>query len=133
MLAFLPLTALDLVLFVLPMLVMGIASVLVIREFHVEYRLTANNYLFFLGNPLYLTLLIRSVLIAVAVTVDLPDTGLPVRVSPDAAAQANAAHDDSAGDPAVLDQLSAARLCVDDDPGRARADQSDADGRWHSR
>ena len=51
------------------MLVMGIASVLVIREFHVEYRLTANNYLFFLGNPLYLTLLIRSVLIAVAVTV----------------------------------------------------------------
>ena len=45
---------LDLVLFVLPMLVMGIASVLVIREFHVEYRLTANNYLFFLGNPLYL-------------------------------------------------------------------------------
>ena len=69
MLAFLPLTALDLVLFVLPMLVMGIASVLVIHEFHVEYRLTANNYLFFLGNPLYLTLLIRSVLIAVAVTV----------------------------------------------------------------
>jgi spermidine/putrescine transport system permease protein len=69
MLAFLPLTALDLVLFVLPMLVMGIASVLVIREFHVEYRLTANNYLFFLSNPLYLTLLIRSVLIAVSVTV----------------------------------------------------------------
>ena len=55
-------------LFVLPMLVMGIASVLVIHEFHVEYRLTANNYLFFLGNPLYLTLLIKSVLIAAAVT-----------------------------------------------------------------
>jgi spermidine/putrescine transport system permease protein len=68
LLAFLPLTLLDLVLFVLPMLVMGIASVLVIREFHVEYRLTANNYLFFLGNPLYLKLLIKSVLIAAAVT-----------------------------------------------------------------
>jgi ABC-type spermidine/putrescine transport system permease subunit I len=68
LLAFLPLTVLDLVLFVLPMSVMGIASVLVIHEFHVEYRLTADNYLFFLGNPLYLTLLIKSVLIAVAVT-----------------------------------------------------------------
>jgi spermidine/putrescine transport system permease protein len=68
MLAFLPLTLLDLVLFVLPMLVIGIASVLVIREFHVEFRLTANNYLFFLGNPLYLTLLVKSVLIASAVT-----------------------------------------------------------------
>jgi spermidine/putrescine transport system permease protein len=68
LLAFLPLTVLDLVLFVLPMLVMGIASVLVIHEFHVEFRLTASNYLFFLGNPLYLTLLIRSVVIAVAVT-----------------------------------------------------------------
>ena len=50
------------------MLVMGIASVLVIREFHVEYRLTANNYLFFLSNPLYLSLLIRSIVIAIAVT-----------------------------------------------------------------
>jgi spermidine/putrescine transport system permease protein len=68
MLAFLPLTLLDLVLFVLPMLVMGIASVLVIREFHVEYRLTANSYLFFLTNPLYLTLLIKSIVIATAVT-----------------------------------------------------------------
>ncbi|HKD74967.1 MAG TPA: ABC transporter permease [Ktedonobacterales bacterium] len=67
-LAFLPLTLLDLVLFVMPMLVMGIASVLVIREFHVEYRLTANNYLFFLTNPLYLTLLIKSITIAIAVT-----------------------------------------------------------------
>jgi ABC-type spermidine/putrescine transport system permease subunit I len=68
LLAFLPLTVLDLVLFVLPMLIMGIVSVLVIHEFHVEYRLTADNYLFFLGNPLYLTLLIKSVLIAAAVT-----------------------------------------------------------------
>lgn len=68
MLAFLPVTVLDIVLFVLPMLVMGVASVLVIREFHIEYRLTANNYLFFLGNPLYLRLLIKSVLIAAAVT-----------------------------------------------------------------
>jgi hypothetical protein len=48
----LPITLLDLVLFVLPMLVMGVASVLVIREFHVTFKLTPNNYLFFLGNPL---------------------------------------------------------------------------------
>jgi spermidine/putrescine transport system permease protein len=66
--AFLPLTVMDFVLFVLPMLIMGIASVLVIHEFHVEYRLTANNYLFFLGSPLYLSILGKSVLIAAAVT-----------------------------------------------------------------
>jgi spermidine/putrescine transport system permease protein len=66
--AFLPLTVMDFVLFVLPMLIMGIASVLVIHEFHVEYRLTANNYLFFLGSSLYLSILGKSVLIAAAVT-----------------------------------------------------------------
>jgi spermidine/putrescine transport system permease protein len=66
--AFLPLTIVDLLLFVVPMLVMGGLSVLVIREFHVEYRLTANNYLFFLGNPLYATLLGKTLLIAAAVT-----------------------------------------------------------------
>jgi spermidine/putrescine transport system permease protein len=65
----LPLTALDLVLFVLPMVVMGVASVLVIREFHVTYRFTADNYLFFLGNPLYLTIMIKTVLLAAAVTI----------------------------------------------------------------
>src|ERR1700730_8610082 len=67
-LAFLPITALDLVLFVLPMLVMGIASVLVIREFHVSMELTARSYLFFLGSPLYLTILGKSVLLALGVT-----------------------------------------------------------------
>ncbi|HEY2620693.1 MAG TPA: ABC transporter permease [Acetobacteraceae bacterium] len=66
--AFLPITVMDFVLFVLPMLIMGIASVLVIHEFHVEYRLTANNYLFFLGSPLYLSILGKSVLIAAVVT-----------------------------------------------------------------
>jgi spermidine/putrescine transport system permease protein len=68
LLAFLPLTVVDLLLFVLPMLVMGVLSVLVIHEFHIEYRLTANNYLFFLGNPLYATLLGKTLLIAAAVT-----------------------------------------------------------------
>ena len=56
-------------LFVLPMLVMGVASVLVIREFHVTFKLTPNNYLFFLGNPLYLKILGKSILMAIAVTV----------------------------------------------------------------
>ena len=68
-LAFLPITLLDLVIFVLPMLVMGVASVLVIREFHVTFKLTPNNYLFFLGNPLYLKILGKSILMAIAVTV----------------------------------------------------------------
>ena len=67
-LAFLPITLLDLVLFVLPMLVMGIASVLVIREFHVSMELTARSYLFFLGSPLYLTILGKTVLLALGVT-----------------------------------------------------------------
>jgi len=64
----LPLTALDLVLFVLPMIVMGLASILVIHEFHVTPQLTADNYLFFLKNPLYLNILIKTVLLAAAVT-----------------------------------------------------------------
>jgi ABC-type spermidine/putrescine transport system permease subunit I len=68
-LAFLPISLLDFFLFVLPMIVMGIASVLVIKEFHVSLQLTANNYLFFLGNPLYLTILGKSILLAAVVTV----------------------------------------------------------------
>jgi ABC-type spermidine/putrescine transport system permease subunit I len=67
-LAFLPVTVLDLVLFTLPMLVMGIASVLVIREFHVSTELTARSYLFFLSSPLYLTILGKTVLLALGVT-----------------------------------------------------------------
>ena len=67
-LAFLPITLLDLVLFTLPMLVMGTASVLVIREFHVSMELTARSYLFFLGSPLYLTILGKTVLLALGVT-----------------------------------------------------------------
>jgi ABC-type spermidine/putrescine transport system permease subunit I len=67
-LAFLPLALVDIVLFVLPMLIMGIASLLVIREFNVTYQLTARNYLFFLSNPLYLDILVRSVLLAAVVT-----------------------------------------------------------------
>jgi len=66
--AFLPISALDLVLFVLPMLVMGAASVLVIREFHVSLELTSRSYLFFLGSPLYLWILGKSVLLALGVT-----------------------------------------------------------------
>jgi len=66
--AFLPITALDLVLFVLPMLVMGVASILVIHEFDVTWALTADNYLVFLSNPLYLRILGKSILMAAAVT-----------------------------------------------------------------
>lgn len=66
--AFLPISALDLVLFVLPMLVMGVASVLVIREFHISLELTGRSYLFFLGSPLYLWILGKSVLLALGVT-----------------------------------------------------------------
>jgi ABC-type spermidine/putrescine transport system permease subunit I len=68
LLTLLPITVLDLALFVLPMLVMGAASVLVIREFEVSLQLTTANYLFFLGNPLYLWILAKSVMLAGIVT-----------------------------------------------------------------
>ncbi len=69
LLPFLPITLLDFVLFVLPMIIMGVVSVLVIREFHVTQKLTAENYLFFLTNPLYLKVLGKCVLMAPATTV----------------------------------------------------------------
>jgi len=69
LLPFLPITLLDFVLFVLPMIIMAIVSVLVIKEFHVTRQLTAENYLFFLTNPLYLKVLGKSVLMALATTV----------------------------------------------------------------
>lgn len=68
-LAFLPITLVDFFFFVLPMLVMSIVSLLVIREFHVTTQLTAENYLFFLRNPLYLNVLLKSVWMALATTV----------------------------------------------------------------
>ena len=68
-LAFLPITLIDFFFFVLPMLVMSVVSVLVIREFHITFRLTAENYLFFLKNPLYLKVLAKSVVMALATTV----------------------------------------------------------------
>jgi ABC-type spermidine/putrescine transport system permease subunit I len=67
-LAFLPISLLDFVLFVLPMVVMGIVSVLVIREFNVTRQLTAENYLFFLTQPLYVKVLGKSILLALATT-----------------------------------------------------------------
>lgn len=67
-LVFLPITVLDLVLFVAPMLVMGIASVLVIHEFNVSLELTDRNYLFLLASPIYLRILGRTILISLAVT-----------------------------------------------------------------
>ena len=67
-LAFLPISLLDFVLFVLPMVVMGIVSALVIREFNVTRQLTAENYLFFLTQPLYVKVLGKSILLALATT-----------------------------------------------------------------
>jgi ABC-type spermidine/putrescine transport system permease subunit I len=68
-LAFLPITLVDFFFFVLPMLIMSIVSVMVIREFHITPRLTAENYLFFLKNPLYVKVLAKSLLMALATTV----------------------------------------------------------------
>src|SRR4051812_4011492 len=62
--AFLPITLVDFFFFVLPMLIMSIISVLVIREFHITLRLTAENYLFFLKNPLYVKILAKSLVMA---------------------------------------------------------------------
>jgi spermidine/putrescine transport system permease protein len=67
-LALFPLATLDLVFFVLPMLIMAVASVLVIQEFHVVFEFTAANYLFFFKNPLYATILAKTALLATVVT-----------------------------------------------------------------
>jgi ABC-type spermidine/putrescine transport system permease subunit I len=68
-LAFLPITLVDFFFFILPMLIMSIVSVMVIREFHITPRLTAENYLFFLKNPLYAKVLGKSLVMALATTV----------------------------------------------------------------
>jgi ABC-type spermidine/putrescine transport system permease subunit I len=68
-LAFLPITLVDFFFFILPMLVMAVVSVLVISEFHVTPQLTAENYLFFLKNPLYLNVLLKSLAMALATTI----------------------------------------------------------------
>ncbi len=67
-LALLPLGILDLVFFVLPMAIMAVASVLVIREFHVVFQFTPANYLFFFKNSLYAFILAKTALLAAAVT-----------------------------------------------------------------
>jgi spermidine/putrescine transport system permease protein len=67
-LALLPIASVDLVFFALPMLIMAMASVLVTREFHVVFQLTAANYLFFFRNPLYAIILAKTVSLAAVVT-----------------------------------------------------------------
>jgi len=66
--ALLPLATLDLVLFVLPMIIMAMASVLVIREFKVEFQFTAANYFFFFRNSLYASILLKTAVVAAVVT-----------------------------------------------------------------
>ena len=67
-LALLPITVLDLVLFVFPMLIMAVVSFLQAREFELSRELTLRNYAFFLGNWIYLKVLLRTVLVAAWVT-----------------------------------------------------------------
>jgi ABC-type spermidine/putrescine transport system permease subunit I len=68
LLALLPITVLDLVLFVFPMLIMAVVSILQAREFELTRELTLRNYVFFLGNWIYLKVLLRTVLVAATVT-----------------------------------------------------------------
>jgi ABC-type spermidine/putrescine transport system permease subunit I len=68
LLALLPITTLDLVLFVFPMLIMAAVSFLQAREFELTRELTLRNYTFFLGNWIYLKVLLRTVLVAAVVT-----------------------------------------------------------------
>lgn len=68
LLALLPITALDLVLFVFPMLIMAVVSVLRAREFEISDQLTVENYTFFLGNWIYVRVLLKTAVIALVVT-----------------------------------------------------------------
>ncbi len=67
-LALLPITALDLVLFAFPMLIMAVVSFLKAREFDISGEPTVANYTFFLGNWIYLRVLLKTVGIALVVT-----------------------------------------------------------------
>ena len=63
-----PITALDLVLFVFPMAIMAGVSLLKAREFELSRELTLANYAFFLGNWIYVRVLLRTVAVAAGVT-----------------------------------------------------------------
>lgn len=87
LLTLLPITALDLVLFVLPMAVMAAVSLLQLQEFDLTRHLTLGNYAFFFQNWIYLRLLAKTMVIAFVVTVLCLLFGYPfayflVRLSP---------------------------------------------------
>ncbi len=77
LLALLPITALDLCLFVCPMLVMGAVSLLRVREFDISGQLTLANYTFFLGKWIYLRVLLKTIVVALAVTMICLLSGFP--------------------------------------------------------
>ncbi len=68
LLTLLPITALDLVLFVFPMAIMAVVSFLQAREFEISREFTLRNYTFFLGNWIYLRVLLKTVGVAFLVT-----------------------------------------------------------------
>ena len=68
LLVLLPITLLDLVLFLFPMGIMAVVSFLRAREFELSRELTLANYLFFLGNWIYVRVLLRTVVVAALVT-----------------------------------------------------------------
>lgn len=64
----LPITALDLVLFAFPMAILAVVSFLQVHEFELTRQVTVKNYLFFLGNWVYLRVLLKTAVIAAVVT-----------------------------------------------------------------
>jgi len=73
----LPITALDLVLFIFPMAIMTVVSFLQVHEFELTRQVTVRNYLFFLGNWVYLRVFLKTVVIAAMVTVVCLILGYP--------------------------------------------------------
>ncbi|MDR7417670.1 MAG: ABC transporter permease [Armatimonadota bacterium] len=63
-----PITALDLVLFAFPMAILAVVSFLQVHEFELTRQVTVKNYLFFLGNWVYLRVLLKTAVIAAVVT-----------------------------------------------------------------
>jgi spermidine/putrescine transport system permease protein len=64
----LPIASIDIMLFVFPMGIMAVVSFLQVREFELSWQFTPGNYLFFLGNWVYLRLLLKTAIIAIIVT-----------------------------------------------------------------
>lgn len=111
-----------LVFFILPMMAMLLYSFWRVIDYQIVADFTLRNYQK-IGGPLYVGVFLSTIKLSIYVTVLSLLIGYPVAYF--LYSQGPPIQDDAAvaGDPAAVDQLSGAHLCVDADPGHAGRDQ----------